>query len=97
VGEFMSFCETNTGLTFDDYDALWRWSTEAGLEQFWSAVWDYFEIISYDPPTEGLTGRMPAARWFASGKQEYSRSCSTWRTQISRTLVSRLIHLDAVW
>ena len=41
VGEFMTFCEARTGLTFDDYDALWRWSTGAGLEQFWSAVWDY--------------------------------------------------------
>ena len=30
-----------SGLTFADYEALWRWSV-SDLEGFWSAVWQFF-------------------------------------------------------
>jgi len=74
VGEFMRFCEASTVLTFDDYDALWRWSTGAGLEQFWSAVWDFFDVRPGEPYTRVLDGRvMPGARWFDGARLNYAQ------------------------
>ena len=69
VGEFMGFCEARTGLAFDDYEALWRWSIGTGLEQFWSAVWDFFDVRSASPYEEVLDARvMPGGRWFEGAR-----------------------------
>ena len=47
-----------------DYLELWRWSTER-LEEFWSAVWDYFGVRSATPYERVLTGSvMPDVQWF---------------------------------
>ena len=73
LGQFMDFCQTRTGLTFDGYDALWGWSTDAGLEQFWSAVWDFFDVRVSEPYTRVLDGRvMPGARWFPDARLNYA-------------------------
>src|SRR6185436_10122155 len=61
IGDFMRFAEARTGLEFADYDALWRWSVQ-DLPGFWSAVWDYFEVIAHTPPTAVLSHpQMPGA------------------------------------
>ena len=73
LGQFMDFCETRTGLTFDGYDALRGWSTDAGLEQFWSAVWDFFDVRVSEPYTRVLDARvMPGARWFPDARLNYA-------------------------
>jgi acetoacetyl-CoA synthetase len=73
LGEFMDFCEARTGLTFDSYDALWRWSTDAGLEAFWAAVWQFFDVRSSAPYSRVLDGRvMPGARWFEGARLNYA-------------------------
>ncbi len=73
LGEFMDFCEARTGLTFDSYDALWRWSTDAGLEDFWAAVWQFFDVRSSAPYSRVLDGRvMPGARWFEGARLNYA-------------------------
>jgi acetoacetyl-CoA synthetase len=73
LGEFMDFCEARTGLTFDSYDALWRWSTDAGLEDFWAAVWQFFDVRSSAPYSSVLDGRvMPGARWFEGARLNYA-------------------------
>ena len=36
------------GLSFDSYDALWRWSI-TDLDAFWQSIWDYFELTSPTP------------------------------------------------
>ena len=43
VTDFARFVEARTGRQFDDYAALWRWSVE-DLEDFWAALWDYFDL-----------------------------------------------------
>ena len=43
ITAFTEWLATERGLSFSDYDALWRWSVE-DLEGFWGAVWDYFAI-----------------------------------------------------
>ncbi len=59
------------GLHFDDYDALWRWSTTE-LEAFWQSIWDYFDMRSPTPHTGVLQRNvMPGARWFPGAQVNY--------------------------
>ncbi len=61
------------GLTFADYHALWRWSVEH-LEDFWGAVWEYFDIEASSPYTQVLGSRkMPGAEWFPGAKLNYAQ------------------------
>jgi acetoacetyl-CoA synthetase len=54
-----------------DYLELWRWSTER-LEEFWSAVWDYFGVRSATPYERVLSGSvMPEVRWFTGAQVSY--------------------------
>jgi acetoacetyl-CoA synthetase len=72
LGQFMDFCEARAELSFADYDALWRWSTDAGLEQFWAAVWDFFDVSVSEPYARVLDARaMPGARWFEGARLNY--------------------------
>ena len=69
----MDFCEARSGLTFDGYDAFWRWSTDAGLEDFWAAVWDCFDVRTEAPYTKVLDSRtMPGATWFEGARLNYA-------------------------
>ena len=43
--EFQNWLKAKHGLVFEDYEALWRWST-TDLDAFWQSVWDYFDIQS---------------------------------------------------
>jgi acetoacetyl-CoA synthetase len=45
---YQNWLREQRGLHFDDYDALWRWST-TDLDAFWQSVWDYFDIQSPTP------------------------------------------------
>lgn len=61
------------GLHFDDYEALWRWSTTE-LEAFWQSIWDYFDMRSPTPHTAVLERNvMPGARWFSGAKVNYAQ------------------------
>ncbi len=59
------------GLHFDDYDAMWRWSTTE-LEAFWQSIWDYFDMRSPTPHTAVLERNvMPGATWFPGAQVNY--------------------------
>ncbi len=61
------------GLSFDSYDALWRWSVTE-LDAFWQSIWDYARIESPTPHTAVLAeSRMPGARWFPGAQVNYAR------------------------
>ena len=61
------------GLTFDSYDALWRWSV-TDLEAFWQSIWDYFEVYSPTPHSAALAeNRMPGAVWFPGAQVNYAQ------------------------
>ena len=70
---YQNWLESTRGLTFDNYDALWRWSTTE-LEAFWQSIWDYFELHSPTPYTAVLAERcMPGASWFAGAQVNYAQ------------------------
>ncbi|MBU2670418.1 acetoacetate--CoA ligase [Actinoplanes bogorensis] len=72
IGHFMSWLERERGLTHADYASLWRWSVD-DLPAFWQSIWDYFEVISHDPPSGVLPDRgMPGAKWFPGATLNYA-------------------------
>jgi acetoacetyl-CoA synthetase len=61
------------GLSFGDYDALWRWSVDE-LEDFWASIWEYFDVQA-SAPYERVLGRreMPGAQWFPGARLNYAQ------------------------
>jgi acetoacetyl-CoA synthetase len=69
---YQDWLREQRGLSFDSYDALWRWSTTE-LTAFWQSIWDYFDLRSPTPCTAVLERNvMPGARWFAGASLNYA-------------------------
>jgi acetoacetyl-CoA synthetase len=78
---YMRWLADERGLDFDDYHALWRWSTTE-IEEFWRTIWDHFGVIASgenqreleDPsPEVALEKRvMPGANWFPGTQLNYA-------------------------
>jgi len=75
IGDFVRFLERSRGLRFGaEYDALWRWSVD-DLPAFWRAVWDYFDVVSHNEPTQVLAdASMPGATWFPGATLNYAEN-----------------------
>jgi acetoacetyl-CoA synthetase len=72
VTKFQRWLERERGLSFADYDSLWRWSVD-DLEGFWGALWEYFHIQSSAPYERVLASdAMPGARWFPGARLNYA-------------------------
>src|SRR4051794_14129313 len=72
IGHYMSWLEREHGLRFADYAALWDWSV-TDLPAFWRSIWDYFEVIAHDQPTDVLPdASMPGAVWFPGATVNYA-------------------------
>jgi acetoacetyl-CoA synthetase len=70
---YQNWLRETRGLSFDTYDALWRWSV-TDLDAFWQSIWDYAGLQSPTPHTAVLTeARMPGARWFPGAQVNYTR------------------------
>ena len=70
---FRQWLQENRGVTFDDLHQLRRWSLDH-LDDFWQAIWDYFEIEASEQPTAVLGKRsMPGAEWFPGAKLNYAQ------------------------
>ncbi len=76
------------GHRFGGYDDLWRWSvTQPG--EFWSAVWDYFEVLGDRGSGPVLAGQtMPDVHWFPGATLNYARNAlrTAW-TDPDRTAI----------
>jgi acetoacetyl-CoA synthetase len=70
------------------YDELWQWSV-ADPAEFWSSIWDYFEVLGH--PGEGPVlsgGPMPDVSWFSGATLNYARNVlRTARTRPGQTAV----------
>lgn len=70
---YREWMEREHGLTFDDYAAMWQWST-TDLEAFWRSIWDYHQLQSRTPFTSVLReAGMPATSWFDGAQVNYAR------------------------
>jgi acetoacetyl-CoA synthetase len=71
---FMRWVGEREGRTFENYEQLWEWSVRE-LEQFWAAVWEYFEVRCSRPYEQVLsTHEMPGARWFTGAELNYAEN-----------------------
>jgi acetoacetyl-CoA synthetase len=72
VTAFLRWLEAQDGLSFEGYEDLWQWSVDE-LEQFWSAVWRFYDVQSAAPAGAVLAERrMPGARWFDGAQLNYA-------------------------
>jgi acetoacetyl-CoA synthetase len=70
---YQNWLRETRGLSFDSYDALWRWST-TDLSAFWQSVWDYFDLRSPTPYRAVLAeAKMPGAKWFDGAQFNYTQ------------------------
>jgi acetoacetyl-CoA synthetase len=61
---FARWLEGEQTVDLQGYEDLYRWSVE-NLDDFWAAIWDYFEISADGSPDPPLRHReMPGAEWF---------------------------------
>ena len=72
ITAFSEWLDQTRGMQFADYAALHRWSVEH-LDDFWAAIWEYFEIQSSTPYDCVLAKRdMPGAEWFPGARLNYA-------------------------
>ena len=70
---YQDWLRATRGLSFDSYDALWRWSV-TDLDAFWQSIWDYAGMQSPTPHSAVLAERkMPGAVWFPGAQVNYAR------------------------
>ncbi|RYF70375.1 MAG: acetoacetate--CoA ligase, partial [Comamonadaceae bacterium] len=70
---YQNWLRDTRGLSFDSFDALWRWST-TDLDAFWQSIWDYCGLKSPTPYAAVLADRrMPGAKWFEGTQVNYAR------------------------
>jgi acetoacetyl-CoA synthetase len=73
IRRYQDWLKQTRGLSFDSYDALWRWSVD-DLPAFWQSIWDYFQLESPTPHRAVLAqATMPGARWFEGAQVNYAR------------------------
>lgn len=72
LGRYLDWLAVERGLTFDDVDALWRWSV-TDLTGFWQSIWDYFGVRGHAPHHAVLEAAdMPFTRWFPGATLNYA-------------------------
>lgn len=70
---YQDWLKETRGLSFADYEALWRWSV-TDLEAFWRSIWDYKAMRSPTPFDRALANdSMPGAVWFPGAQVNYAR------------------------
>lgn len=74
MAAFERFVGEKLGLTFEDYNAMWRWSVD-DLEAFWNAIWDFFDIRASVRPEKLMVKRqLPGMEWGTGGKINFADS-----------------------
>jgi len=72
MAAFERFVEEKRDLTFEDYNAMWRWSV-SDLEGFWASIWEFFDVRASAPYTRVLGDRsMPGAQWCPGAMLNYA-------------------------
>lgn len=69
---FEKWLNTYKGLSFDNYQQLWKWSVD-NIEMFWECLWQYFDIKSHAEYSSVLSSHsMPGTKWFEGATLNYA-------------------------
>jgi len=71
--QFIQDMNAKYDLAMETYLDLWAWSVDE-LEQFWSEIWDYFDVLGEKPTGPVLQGQMPDAVWAQGAKVNYAEN-----------------------
>jgi acetoacetyl-CoA synthetase len=73
ISAFSAWLRETRGVEFADYQAMQRWSV-AELDDFWAAIWAYYDVES-SVPYRSVLGRreMPGAEWFPGARLNYAQ------------------------
>ena len=72
ITKYLTWLESEKGLSFKDYNSLWEWSVTE-IENFWQSLWQFFDIKASKPYTRILSERkMPGAKWFHGAELNYA-------------------------
>lgn len=72
ITQYERWLNDTRGLTFANYNAMWRWSVTE-IEDFWETIWAFFDIPASQPYSAVLNKRiMPGANWFAGARLNYA-------------------------
>ncbi|SER82404.1 acetoacetate--CoA ligase [Psychrobacillus sp. OK032] len=71
--QYMNWLKDKKGLTFTDYNELWKWSVNE-LEEFWKTIWDFSGVKAFRKYDQVLEGRMPAAKWFTGSRINFAEN-----------------------
>ena len=70
---YEQWLKSRSGLSFPDYQSLWRWSGD-DQTAFWQSVWDFAQMHSPTPHTAVLVdATMPGTQWFPGAQLNYAR------------------------
>lgn len=74
LAQFERWLETNRDLKFKDYNAMWDWSI-SDLDGFWSAIWEYFDILHSVPYSSVLENRgVATAKWLPDSRLNHAQN-----------------------
>jgi acetoacetyl-CoA synthetase len=72
IGRYLAWLDSYRGLSFPDYDSLWRWSVD-DLDGFWRTIWQHFHLDAASPVDRALArADMPGAEWFPGALVNYA-------------------------
>jgi acetoacetyl-CoA synthetase len=73
ITRYLEWLEHERGVTFREYDDLWRCSVDH-LDDFWASIWDFFGVTVSEPYHQVLADHtMPGATWFPDAKLNYAQ------------------------
>lgn len=74
-------------LHFEDYHALWKWSTDH-IADFWESLWEYFKIVHHAPYSQVLSGhKMPDFQWFEGATLNYAEHVFRQKTDARPAII----------
>lgn len=74
-------------LHFEDYPALWKWSTDQ-IADFWESLWEYFKIVHHAPYKQVLSGnKMPGYQWFEGSTLNYAEHVFRQKTNARPAII----------
>lgn len=55
------------------YEEVWQWSVDRPAE-FWTTIWEYFDVLGDRADGPVITGTMPQTEWFAGSTVNYAEN-----------------------
>ncbi len=81
ITRYLAWLKEHRGLTFNDYESLWRWSVDE-IESFYETIWQFGGVISHSPYKQVLDKRtMPGAKWFEGSTLNYAEHALAFAKQ----------------